>query len=163
MNEFGQRLKLLRKEKELTQEQLAKAVGIPYTTYRKYEIGSVMPRKANMEKLEKFYKMSAGELLDIGTILTLEYDPKDIEQLRSTMNSEMPKNEMIAALGEILKRLYDQKNAAFVMDETKVALYSGQSVRTVRFNREHDQLIWSAIELQQKLIQELLLTSQALN
>ena len=54
MNEFGQRLKLLRQEKELTQEQLAKVVGIPYTTYRKYEIGSVMPRKANMEKLEKF-------------------------------------------------------------------------------------------------------------
>ena len=158
MTEFGLRLKRLRESKQLTQEQLAELAEIPYTTYRKYEIGSIMPRKTNMEKLEKFYRLSAEELLGIGTVITLEYDPLDIEQLQSIIDSALPNNEKIEALSEVLNRLYDQKEQALAvrgMDDIEVALYSGKRIRTVRFDEEQDQLIWRATELQQKLIMDL--------
>ena len=46
---FPEKLKKLRKEKGLTQEELAKAIFVSRTLISKYENGSVYPTKDNAE------------------------------------------------------------------------------------------------------------------
>ncbi len=61
---FSERLKKLRKEKCLTQEELAKAIFVSRTLISKYENGSVYPTKENAEKLSLFFNVDLSELID---------------------------------------------------------------------------------------------------
>ena len=158
MTELGLRLRALREEKQLTQEQLAKLTGIPYNTYRKYEMSSVKPRKDNLDKLANFYNIPSEEILGIGTILTLEYDPIDIEQLQATIRSVLPDDKKVEALGEILNRLYDQKEESLAVQEMNdilLTLFRNKSVRTVRYSTVDEELIRQAEELRYSLMKKL--------
>ena len=158
MTELGLRLRALREEKQLTQEQLARLTDIPYNTYRKYEMSSVKPRKENLDKLANFYNMPSEEILGIGTILTLEYDPIDIEQLQATIRSVLPDDKKVEALGEILNRLYDQKEESLAVQEMNdilLTLFRNKSVRTVRYSTVDEELIRQAEELRYSLMKKL--------
>lgn len=55
------KLRKLREEKELSQEECAKLLGIDRTTYAKYENGGSIKR--NVEKLASFFNVSTDYLL----------------------------------------------------------------------------------------------------
>ena len=57
------RLRELREEKKLSQEALAREMGVHQRTISKYELGESEPDIATIEKLCKFFKVSAGYLL----------------------------------------------------------------------------------------------------
>lgn len=57
----AQRLKSLRDQKQLSQEDCAKALGLDRTTYVKYENGGSIKR--NVEKLATFFGVSVDYLL----------------------------------------------------------------------------------------------------
>ncbi|MCL2850892.1 MAG: helix-turn-helix domain-containing protein [Firmicutes bacterium] len=59
---FAKRLLELRKEKSLTQHQLAELVGIPQGTYKEYELGTEA-NYTNLIKLSKFHGYSVGYLI----------------------------------------------------------------------------------------------------
>lgn len=61
---FPEKLKKLRKEKGLTQEELAKNIFVSRTLISKYENGSVCPTKENAEKLALFFEIKLSELID---------------------------------------------------------------------------------------------------
>ena len=64
MNEtLGTNIMRLRKEAGLTQEQLAKALGISYQAVSKWETGAAEPSTSNLLALAKLYGVDAGELL----------------------------------------------------------------------------------------------------
>lgn len=61
---FCDKLKELRKEKNLTQEELAKKVFISRSLIAKYETGVSYPNKENLEKLALFFNVEINDLID---------------------------------------------------------------------------------------------------
>ena len=57
------KLKILRKENKLTQDELAKKIGVNLRTLQKWENGESSIRKKNAEKLAKHFGVSVGYLL----------------------------------------------------------------------------------------------------
>lgn len=61
---IGDFLKVLRKEKGLTQEQLAEKVGVAGRTVSRWETASNMPDLSILIQLAEFYDIEVGEILD---------------------------------------------------------------------------------------------------
>ena len=70
---FSEKLKELRKEKGLTQEELAKEIFVSRTLISKYENGAIYPTKENAIKIAEFFKVDLSYLIDsnetVGIIL----------------------------------------------------------------------------------------------
>jgi transcriptional regulator with XRE-family HTH domain len=60
---FGDRLKELREEKELTQEELGKFLNVSRQTISGYESGSIEPSIANLVKIADIFNVSLDYLL----------------------------------------------------------------------------------------------------
>ena len=60
---FPKRLAQLRKERGLTQKQLAEAIGVHYTQLRRYEAGSSQPTLEVLRALATTLRVSADVLL----------------------------------------------------------------------------------------------------
>ena len=59
---FSDKLKKLRKEKELTQEELASKIYVSRSLIARYENGTVVPTKENIEKLALFFNVKLSYL-----------------------------------------------------------------------------------------------------
>ena len=64
MKKIGCFLKALRKEKGLTQEQLAEKLGVAGRTVSRWETASNMPDLSVLIQLAEFYNIEVGEILD---------------------------------------------------------------------------------------------------
>lgn len=62
MNKFGERLKELRLEKNLSQDKLAKAVGLTHTAIGLWEQGKRIPNLDAVISLAKFFNVSLDYL-----------------------------------------------------------------------------------------------------
>lgn len=60
----GQFLKKLRKEKSITQEQLAEILGVSNRSISRWENGTTMPDFDLLIQMAKFYDVEIGEILD---------------------------------------------------------------------------------------------------
>lgn len=56
-------LRVIRKKKDLTQKQVAKKLGIHWTTYTKYETGDSDPSSEMLSRLADFFDVSIDYLL----------------------------------------------------------------------------------------------------
>ncbi|MFS9152402.1 helix-turn-helix transcriptional regulator [Streptococcus infantis] len=63
MNFFTDRLKTLRKEKKLTQKELAEQIGIKQNSYSDWETGKNEPSLENLIKLADLFEVSLDCLL----------------------------------------------------------------------------------------------------
>ena len=61
---FCDKLKMLRKEKGLTQEELAKGVYVSRSLIAKYETGAAYPNKENLEKLALFFGVKIEDMIE---------------------------------------------------------------------------------------------------
>lgn len=61
--QFGKHLRKLRKEKKLTQEQLADKANMHFTYIGQIERGLRNPSLVNLQKLAKALRVSGGQLL----------------------------------------------------------------------------------------------------
>jgi transcriptional regulator with XRE-family HTH domain len=66
--QFGRRLRQLRRQKDLTQEQLADAAGISVDMLSNIERGVNAPSFATLEKLAKGLELSIKELFAFDTL-----------------------------------------------------------------------------------------------
>ena len=73
---FNERLKELREQRNLTQEQLAKASGVSSRMIQRYEYGVSRPRLDAAEKLAKALSVSADELLGNAGVLIAQAGDK---------------------------------------------------------------------------------------
>ncbi|MBC2716608.1 MAG: helix-turn-helix transcriptional regulator [Desulfobacteraceae bacterium] len=62
MNKFGEKILSLRTEKNLSTKEVGHAVAIPHSRYSELEKGIRIPTEGQIERLEKFYNVTAGEL-----------------------------------------------------------------------------------------------------
>ena len=63
MKKLAERIKYLREEKELTQEQLGKAVGYDQSRVAKWENGSLEPSVDVLIALAKLFNVTVGYLV----------------------------------------------------------------------------------------------------
>ena len=62
MLDVSQRLKELRKSRDMTQEAVAKEIHVSRPTYTEYELGKKRPSLETLVKLADFYKVSLDYL-----------------------------------------------------------------------------------------------------
>lgn len=65
MKILAERLRLLRKEKKLSQEGFAKLIGLSTGGYQRYELDERDPTAPLLVEIARFYKVSADYLLGL--------------------------------------------------------------------------------------------------
>ncbi len=97
---FPQRLATLRKERSISQKQLAEAIGIHYTQVRRYEAGSSQPTLDVLRSLATTLRVSADVLLFDESERPLDDDFKPHLEALSNLNPEERKvaKDVIEAL-----------------------------------------------------------------
>lgn len=60
---FSERLKELRKKNNITQEQVAKHLGVKRSTYSNYEYGNREPDNETLNKIADYFEVSVDYLL----------------------------------------------------------------------------------------------------
>ena len=63
MTKLSERLFLLRKERKLTQAEAAKGMGIPFSTYRRYEKNEREPDASTLVRMADFYQVTLDFLV----------------------------------------------------------------------------------------------------
>lgn len=59
---IGSRLKELREKENMRQDELAKAIGVSFSAYSKYEIGERIPRDEIKVRIAEFYKKTVQSI-----------------------------------------------------------------------------------------------------
>lgn len=88
--EFGERLKKLRKERGLTQSQVANDLGIAQPTIYKYEKGLRNAPMSVLQKFANYFEMSITELIGVPTP-SINDESEWIEEIKSY---NLSKNEI---------------------------------------------------------------------
>ena len=79
--EFNEKLQELRKQKGLTQEELAESLYVSRTAISKWESGRGYPNIESLKAIAKFFGVTVDELLSSGEVLTIaEEDNKQKEK-----------------------------------------------------------------------------------
>lgn len=76
-------LKILRKNKHLTQEQISKELQISRVNYNRYEIGKVQPDIETLKKLADYYQTSLDYLCDFTPPYQLTLPPLSQDQKKA--------------------------------------------------------------------------------
>ena len=69
--EFNEKLQNLRKKRNVTQEELAKALFVSRTAVSKWESGRGYPNIDSLKAIAKFFDLSLDELLSNDQLLTI--------------------------------------------------------------------------------------------
>ena len=83
--EFSEKLQTLRKQKELTQEELAQALFVSRTAISKWESGKGYPSIDSLKEISKYFSVTIDELLSSEELITAAQDDnrKNISNLRN--------------------------------------------------------------------------------
>jgi transcriptional regulator with XRE-family HTH domain len=65
MSAFGDKVADLRKERGLTVKEICQQVGIPQSRLSELERGVRIPTAGQIDKLEKYFEVNAGELAEL--------------------------------------------------------------------------------------------------
>lgn len=82
--ELNEKLVVLRKEKRLSQAELAEAINVSRQAISRWEVGSAIPSADNLMWLSKFYEVSMDELMGIAP------DDKQPENDEQQITSKKP-------------------------------------------------------------------------
>ncbi len=85
---ISDRLRLIRKEHKLTQQNIADVLGIDRTTYTVYELGTTTPSPATLVKLSQIYNVTVGYLIGVEENRPeLRKNPENTQSV-ATLNSD---------------------------------------------------------------------------
>ncbi|NLD17920.1 MAG: helix-turn-helix transcriptional regulator [Tissierellia bacterium] len=116
---FAQQLKDLRKEKNLTQEELAKKTGISLRTISRYELGDTLPRT------KKYYEKIA-EALDVDADYFLSQEANFLINARNEFGYKGAKNaeELVnGMIGLMAGGELPDEDKATILDAMQEAFY----------------------------------------
>ena len=88
--EFAEKLRRLRKQKSLTQKQLAEMIGVKHTIISFYEVGDRMPSLEMIVKLASVFHVSTDYLLGLEAKENVDISaltPSDQDLVRSLVDS----------------------------------------------------------------------------
>lgn len=122
MTYFTDKLKALRKEKKLTQKELAEQIGIKQNSYSDWETGKNEPNLENIVKLSKILDTSTDELLgrqvNFGDKILNKKNKYDLSVLKESNTQNLYDLKMTLAFElldesintDILKKILVEKN-----------------------------------------------------
>lgn len=122
MTYFTDKLKALRKEKKLTQKELAEQIGIKQNSYSDWETGKNEPNLENIVKLSKILDTSTDELLgrqvNFGDRILNKKNKYDLSVLKESNTQNLYDLKMTFAFElldesintDILKKILVEKN-----------------------------------------------------
>lgn len=61
---FHEKLKYLREHQELSQKELCKRIGVPTSTYNRYELGETQPNLTILKLIANFFDVTVDYLID---------------------------------------------------------------------------------------------------
>lgn len=94
MTETPQRLKQLRKEKDITLKEMSKVVGINISTISNYENGYSIPKPDKLKVLAEFYNVSESYLLGYSNFKNgTEYYNRKVKQIDEDEEKEYDEEE----------------------------------------------------------------------
>ena len=86
---MGGKIKALRKQKNISQEVLAQALGVSFQAVSKWETGAALPDVALIPAIAGFFEVSTDELFDF-TLLEQERKVMDICSAAADIRDERP-------------------------------------------------------------------------
>jgi len=133
---IGAFLKQCRKEKNLTQEQLAEVLGVSARTVSRWETGTNMPDLSILVELAEYYEVEMKELLDGERSQTMNKEMKEtLDRVADYENWVKQKalkagnlafaSMFLISVGAIIIQLLLTVNLRFVLGETLIALVGG--------------------------------------
>lgn len=133
---IGAFLKECRKEKNLTQEQLAEKLGVSTRTVSRWETGTNMPDLSILVELAEYYDIEMKELLDGERSQTMNKEMKEtLDKVANYENWVKQKalkagnlafaSMFLISVGTILIQLLLTVNLRLVLGETLIALVGG--------------------------------------
>lgn len=94
---MGERLKMLRVSRNLSQDAVARTIGITRSAYSHYEINNRQPVYETLIKLAAFFNVSTDYIIEGEARLTtvdVAPDTQEIIQLLNNMNEEQRKESI---------------------------------------------------------------------
>ena len=120
--ELNEKLQQLRKQRNLTQEELAQALYVSRTAISKWESGRGYPSIDSLKAIAKFFGVSLDELLSGEQLLTLA--EADHKQKRSNLCDVLFGLLDISVLLLLFLPLFGQKNNGVVASVSLIAVQS---------------------------------------
>jgi len=130
--EFGDRLKQLREERDLTRADLASRLNVSYSTISKYETNIRFPDKGTLVGLANFFDVSLDYLLGRSDIR--ETAEKILDKSRGQFLVNSPRNtykadenlspeaiQEIEIFKEFIQHKYRKKNGGHINENTDTA------------------------------------------
>jgi transcriptional regulator with XRE-family HTH domain len=113
MMNIGDRIRKLRRERNWTQDELGKRVGIVGHNVARYESGRTAPRKPMLERFAQAFETTVDELIsESRPPEAFQADPEFLQIFREIVTLEEPD---LTALKRILKLLVKQNRIQHVI------------------------------------------------
>ncbi|WP_139993648.1 helix-turn-helix domain-containing protein [Kurthia sp. Dielmo] len=129
---FSQRLKYLRKEKKLTQNDMAELLGITRQGYAKYESGSGEPDIKAIDKLANFFNVTTDYLLG-------RSDIKNPEKMTNEGISNEDYEKLTAYQKEVVDFIISRENLFFYDQPQKILDALEEFEMFYEFTKKRDQ------------------------
>lgn len=132
---LGTRIASLRKNKKMTQENIAKRIGIPRSTYSNYEAGNREPDNETLKKIAKCLETSTDYLLG----LTDDPNPHSVKDEWTPQLNEKDEKDIALRLEAIAQDIESQTSLSFngePMDEDTKELVLAQIERNLRLAKQ---------------------------
>ena len=144
--EFHEKLQQLRKQRGLTQEELAQALYVSRTAISKWESGRGYPSIDSLKAIAAFFSVTIDELLSGGEMLTLaekdrkQKDRRQTDLLFGTMD--------ISTAALLFLPFFVQESAGMIRAVSLMSMTAGTPyVRTVYFAVVSGSMIWGILTL----------------
>ena len=140
---FHQNLKILRHKKQLSQQLLAEALGIPRTTYSEYEKGNTEPNLKLLKRMSELFKISLDQLLtgDISLDNLEIFNNKELRILAMTMDSNGQNNIELVSTRAEAGYVSGMSDPEYISDLPKISFPSLQNGRYRAFEINGDSML----------------------
>ncbi|WP_373140323.1 helix-turn-helix domain-containing protein [Beduini massiliensis] len=144
--DFSEKLQQLRKQKQMTQEQLAECLYVSRTAISKWESGKGYPNIESLKSISKLFSVSIDELLSGEELIVLAENEngKNINRLLNFIYGVLD----LLCLSFIFLPLYGQKEVDFIQSVSLLAYHDASLViRTIYFTLLVALFVFGIIEL----------------
>lgn len=148
--EFHEHLKRLRESKELTQIQVAEAVGVAKNTYIGYEKGDREPRLSELKKMAELFNIGLGELClegrDSGLTGWLKSSFENAKKLRARDKAHL----IEVVNGYVLAKLINEMSLEQVPEDVRAELAEESAMRQADEDYELDEMVKLETAIEEK-------------
>ncbi|WP_258359981.1 helix-turn-helix domain-containing protein [Moorella sulfitireducens] len=139
MKTLGERLAALRKEKALTQAEVARRLNMGQSTIAMYERNKRSPDAETLQKLADFFQVSIDFLLGrVDYPHLVSYEQQEEKQRKTTLFLKEPCGRTFLA-DPLLEALFKHLSGLTPQEKAKLARHLYQALKEIENERIHQQ------------------------